>query len=54
MPPCARDAAVRQDRDWDARFAAVTDRELLLFSRVPWMAEEWARPVTALPIAMTR
>ena len=49
-----RPRGARQDREWEARFAAVTDRELLLFARAPWMAEEWARPVTALPIAMTR
>ncbi|XP_037085605.1 beta-2-syntrophin-like [Pollicipes pollicipes] len=41
-------------RPWEPRFAAITERELLLFARAPWTRDDWARPRTALPIAMTR
>ncbi|KAF0300195.1 Beta-1-syntrophin [Amphibalanus amphitrite] len=42
------------NRPWEQRFAAVTERELLLFNKVPWTLEAWAAPAVALPLFMTR
>ncbi|XP_037088407.1 beta-1-syntrophin-like isoform X2 [Pollicipes pollicipes] len=42
------------NRPWEQRFAAVTEREVLMFAKVPWTLEAWAAPQAAYPLIMTR
>lgn len=39
---------------WQAVFAALTDRDLLIYDTVPWSLDGWTKPKARVPLIMTR
>lgn len=39
---------------WQPVFAALTDRDLLVYDTVPWSLEGWTKPKARIPLIMTR
>lgn len=39
---------------WQPVFAALTDRDLLVYDAVPWSLDGWTKPRARVPLIMTR
>ena len=40
--------------EWKPVFAALTDKDILLYDTVPWSCEDWASPYISHPLLATR